>query len=817
MMWLLYDLLMMALALITLPRYALQRRLNRQLLMRLGWYPEAVASRLAEMRPTLWLHAVSLGEVSAVRALYQRLKAQYPTWRIVFSTITPTGYALTERIITQDDVLIYCPLDLSWIVQRAFARIQPSLLILTETELWPNLLRCAEEQQIPVVIVNGRLSDRGWPMYQRLRRAFAPRLRGIARCCAQSARDAERFAALGVPADRVRVPGNLKYDVAATTMSAQAIEALRSKLGLTPSERLLIAGSTHPGEETLIAEAYRRVREAVPHLRLLVAPRHIERCDDAERALREQRLSVVRYTHYAPLSSAVMLLDVMGELANLYAVADVVVMGGSFVRKGGQNPIEPAALAKPVVVGPHMENFRAITQELLDAQAIIQVPDERPLAERLGQLLQAPEASAAMGRRAAEVVARQRGATDRTLAAIVEVLREPSLPMLPEVPLPPEAHLRRYAVRLMQDEATGLAARLMRVPLRVASWGYRWATQGVTVAYRRGWLSSARVDAPVISVGNLTVGGTGKTSLVAVLARRCREAGRSVAILSRGYGGTQGDGAYPLLYRGDQITTLEGRHLAMRNGLADEPLLLARALQDVPVLVDPRRSRSAHWAIERLGADCLILDDGFQHWRLRRDLDIVLVDATRLFGNQRLLPRGILREQPSALRRAHIIVLTKTDRVADARPIRETLQRFFPQAIVAEAVHRAVGLLDPATQRVQPVSHLHGRRVGAVSAVGDPAAFEATLQGLKTAVAVSWRYPDHFRFGRDDVAWLLRQAARYDVAQIVTTAKDWVRLASPVKEAGRRLAWFILQVELQFVTKEDEQRVVDRCCAVWSR
>jgi 3-deoxy-D-manno-octulosonic-acid transferase len=397
-------------------------------------YREGIRERLGRVRPGLssaphrrpviWLHAVSVGEVLAVSRLVGELDRAFPTHRVMISTTTRTGQALARERFGADRVF-YCPLDLPWAVRAYLNALRPALLILAETEFWPNLLQGCFRRGIPVAVVNARISDRSWPRYQMLQRLWRPILGRLTRVLAQSQIDAQRLRALGCPPQAVSVAGNLKFDVRV------AQEAEVTRLLRPASTRFLVAGSTLDGEEAALLEAWPRLLAADPNLAMVLAVRHPERFA-AVAALLDR--SGVRWTRRSswktnppdpqrPLRPGeILLLDTIGELASVYSLAAVAFIGGSLVPAGGHNPLEPAQFAVPIVMGPHYANFRAITEDLLAHEAMrIAAPDN--LAQLLLDLLANPDEARAMGARARQIFEQQAGATTRCLDAIRRILK----------------------------------------------------------------------------------------------------------------------------------------------------------------------------------------------------------------------------------------------------------------------------------------------------------------------------------------------------------------------------------------------------------
>jgi len=423
-MWLLYEFLYLLGFLGYLPRALWRRRLpHAGWTMRLGRYPGRVVEPLCHRRP-VWVHAVSVGEVLAARPLLRALAEQRPNDPLILSTITPAGFSVASQQ-GGGVVPVYFPLDLRGCVRRALDALHPACVLLVESELWPTVLRAAASRGVPVAVVNGRLSSRTFARY-RLVRPWLPRLFGrVERFLMQSQADADRLLALGVPPDRVQVTGSLKWDASLSARpDPQAVQETAARLGLGADQPVIVAGSTHRGEETLILRAFQALRAAHPAARLIVAPRHLERLAEVEELLRQALVRAVRVSAVRSGEAwEVALVDAFGELPRYYALASVVVIGGSFIPHGGQNPLEAASLGKPVVFGPSMHNFEAITHQLLAHHAARQATDEHEFAVLLEELVGRPEEAREMGRRAQELTERFQGATRRTMDALQPLLQ----------------------------------------------------------------------------------------------------------------------------------------------------------------------------------------------------------------------------------------------------------------------------------------------------------------------------------------------------------------------------------------------------------
>ena len=428
----LYNLALLVALVAATPWWLLQmattHRYREGLFRRLGRVPrgiKAASGKDSAHRPVIWLHAVSVGEVLAVTRLVEALDAALPGHSVLISTTTRTGQKLAcERFGAAR--VFYCPLDLPWAMRAYLEAIRPRMLILAETEFWPNLLSGCFRRGIPVAVVNARISDRSWPRYRRLRRLWKPLLSPLGAILAQSETDAQRLIAIGCRADSVSVAGNLKFDIRAAR-EADATSRLKS---LDVGPRFVVAGSTLEGEEAALLSVWPRLLARDPQLALVVAPRRPERFAAVAALAAASGFPLSRRSQWGaqpasepePLApGSIVLLDTLGELASVYSLAAVAFVGGSLVPAGGHNPLEPAQFGVPVVMGPHYANFRAIVEELRARDAIRIVPEE-DLATALLDLLSNSAAAAAMGARAKEIFECRAGATDRSVVAIVELL-----------------------------------------------------------------------------------------------------------------------------------------------------------------------------------------------------------------------------------------------------------------------------------------------------------------------------------------------------------------------------------------------------------
>lgn len=417
-MFILYNLVFFIVALVYLPVYLLRRKFHRGFWRRFGLLP-----RDLKLDRPIWVHAVSVGETMAMRGLVENLRKSYPEKKFVISTVTATGNKIARGFAQEGDFVTYLPFDFSFIVRAVINRINPSLFIIAETEFWPNLITYLYKKKIPVIVVNGRISDRSLGSYKAVKFLVKPLLDKIGLFCAQTERDKERLLQLGASGDKIRVTGNMKFDANDHTGLKSDSSNLRQELGLTAEDKLLVAGSTHPGEEEIILAAHKRLSAQFPRLRLLLAPRHPERAGDVAEKIslygfKPVLISQGKTQCLSCIPRSVFILDVMGALFDYYALADIVFVGGSLIKKGGHNILEPASLAKPVLFGPQMFNFRDIAGLFLENNACVLVRDEDEISRAVADLLDHPQKMRQLGEKALALIARNRGATTSNCALI---------------------------------------------------------------------------------------------------------------------------------------------------------------------------------------------------------------------------------------------------------------------------------------------------------------------------------------------------------------------------------------------------------------
>lgn len=434
MLWFFYNILFAVGFTLVLPYYfwRMKRRggYAAHFWQRLGFYEVTVQNAL-DRKPRIWVHAVSVGETFIALKLIETLRETFPRHGFVLTVTTSTAHTIARDALSDEDVLLYFPLDFPPVTRRVLKRVRPSMLLLMECELWPNVIRLSASRGVPVAIVNGRVSENSYRGYRRLKlftRQLLPYLRLF---CVQSDGDRDRLADLGAPPERIHVLGTAKYDVASTDgEDAADMRAVLRASGIAQDELVLLGGSTWDGEEAALLDVYKELKRQHPKLALVLVPRHAERREHVIDVIQERGFEAVRRSTLnvkSPRTDVntpfVFLVDTTGELRGLYACADVIFVGKSMPpQHGGQNVLEPAVYGKPVIVGPNMENFPVVMKDFLAAQAIVQVRDVRDLGRAAAELVQSKEKRGELGSRAARLVENKRGALKATAALLAPLL-----------------------------------------------------------------------------------------------------------------------------------------------------------------------------------------------------------------------------------------------------------------------------------------------------------------------------------------------------------------------------------------------------------
>jgi len=423
---LLYNLFTIILLICALPvfcwRLFREAGFGERLRQSFGFLPLAAVKAVAHQQ-CLWVHAASIGEVVAASPIIKELRIAFPSRPLLISTVTATGYEMAQKIMPDVDGVIFFPLDLPWLSASVVRKICPALFVPVETELWPNFLLAMETNKVPVVMMNGRISDKSARRYHYLMSVLKEMLQSVSLFCMQSDLDAAHIIALGAPKESVVVTGNTKFDQTYTTVTLAEKSLLLASFGFQESAMpIFIAGSTHSGEEEPVFEAYLQAKKSIPNLKLILAPRDIRRTDEVEQIAASYSVSLKRRTELInlPENSIVtppeaVLIDTIGELGRLYSLGDIIFVGGSLIPQGGHNILEPAAHGKPILVGPHMFNFKTSYALLSSRGACLTILNSSDLAEKIVTLIQHPETAAVMGQSAAAIMLENSGAARKSV------------------------------------------------------------------------------------------------------------------------------------------------------------------------------------------------------------------------------------------------------------------------------------------------------------------------------------------------------------------------------------------------------------------
>jgi tetraacyldisaccharide-1-P 4'-kinase len=649
-----------------------------------------------------------------------------------------------------------------------------------------------------------------------------------------------RLTSLGVLPERISIVGSLKADstqeistnekskISNDNFKLKDKTILRERLGLPEGARPIVCGSTRPGEEKILLEMFKDVREKIRNSCLIIAPRHSKRYKEVETLLKESdfrwlRRSDVGVDFKPAVPYEVLLLDSMGELEWVYGAGEVAFVGGSLLPFGGHNLLEPARWRIPILFGPHVENAREMGEELVRSGGGIKVQDSQDLTRKTLHLLSNTEARRRMGEAAFETLQNKRGAIQLTFQKLMENGIFTGKEIIPY-------NIKYSAIPI--NKVTLLPLTLLYMI------GYRvWI-----LLYQLNIIKKSSLKGYVISVGNITTGGTGKTPFVQFLASRLEKKGKKVAILTRGYGRKSSN--HITIQPFNDLTNISP------DEVGDEPVLLFNNLKGIPVVVGKNRVTGGKKAEKEFGSEIFLLDDGFQYQRLNRDLNIVLIDSTNPFGNGHLLPGGRLREPLTSLNRADLFILTRTDQIRNTyhasrnkelpirahHDIRRKLQSINPDAPIVEAIHKPIEVkkipiptlnqvMSWRQARVQgdsriesyPPAWLEGKKIIALSSIGNPADFEETLERLGADVIERIRFRDHHRYSSRDLERIGKKAKLMEAEAIVTTEKDEIRLVNvklpmdqkkdhlsdPLNPLNPLINFYTLRVEMKITKGED--------------
>jgi 3-deoxy-D-manno-octulosonic-acid transferase len=419
----LYNILLTFLLILASPYFLLrsliQKRFRKALPQRMGFF------KIPSFKRPIWVHAASVGEVFCSIPLLKKIKREFPHLKIILTTMTSTGNETAKTYLPEADQVFFFPIDHPFIIRRTIEKIQPNLLLIAETELWPNLLRSCGKKGIPIVLFNGRISQKSFQRYLLFKFFFKECLKHVSLFLMQTEEDRIRIIEMGGESQKTRVVGNLKFDQTFPSFTQETMVEIVKILGLQGKENIFIAGSTHSGEEEILVNLYKEIKKMDPHLVLILAPRHLERLEEVERVLKKESLSWLRKTSL-PLGAGrsdqeqpdVILLDTMGELMGIYSLGTVVFVGGSLVPVGGHNPLEPLFFKKCVLFGPYMFNFLEISSRLIEAGGAIQVSGKEDLFSQMKRLLFDEGARKGVGEKGYQFLQKHQGATARVFEEI---------------------------------------------------------------------------------------------------------------------------------------------------------------------------------------------------------------------------------------------------------------------------------------------------------------------------------------------------------------------------------------------------------------
>ncbi len=712
---------------------------------------------------------MSVGEVVSIIPLIRILRADDPLLAIYLSTSTKAGReAAQAQAATLVSGIFYCPLDYVSCVRRVLRTIKPALLVVLETEIWPNLYVETKRSGAKLAIVNGRISDQTWPRYSRWKKWVCPILKLPDLVLVQSSLDCERYARLGTPAGKLRIEPNLKYDASLSlasvhieTFDAQHVWIAASTVG--PNERGSLSKHSVDEDDIVIA-AFESLAREFPKLLLIIAPRQPARFSEVAGKLDAGKVS---FTSRTLLQSTpglslqlpgVLLLDTMGELSSAYRLADVAFVGGSLAPRGGHNILEPAAAGVPIVVGPHMQNFASIAEDFTAADALVQIEQAGDLLPAIRELLVNPGRARELGAKGLALVTSRQGVSRRVSERLWFLYRG-------------------AAVREIQNPWR----RAFLTPLKIV-WqkgGDHRRTKSERLA-----ISSRSLPVPVVSVGGITVGGAGKTPFATYLVNRLKYRGQRPAVLTRGY-----------------RRRLPTEHLVSAAGVSISPALTGDEAQiflrigDAPIGVGAKRYETAQILLRQFpSTDVLVLDDGFQHARLHRDFDIVLIDGLDPFGGEEVIPLGRLREPLHCLRRAHAFVVTRAENDWRFRAISQRLRDIHPAAPIFRT--RLVARAWRDYRDGQVVALPKGTRVGAFCGLGNTENFWQTLDSLGLNVVFRWPFPDHHVYKPFELQRVAHQSRMQGADVLVTTEKDRVNCPSHLERLISPLNLVWLEIEL---------------------
>ncbi len=707
----------------------------------------------------IWLHAVSVGEVLAALPLIEELRRRRPAAPVFLSTTTLAGRATAEkRLPGLVEGIFYAPLDFVWVVRRVLRFLRPSVVVILETEIWPNLFRENRRVGCGLMIVNGRISDRALPRYRKYAGLFSTVLSLADRILVQSEEMRGRYVVAGAPAGNVEVAGNLKYDFQPGVVPPDSPALLFMNAARKP---LWIAASTSADDSMEEEDAVLSAQAGLSDWRLIIAPRKPERFDTVARKLESSGLRWTRRTALTDFEADVLLLDSIGELSGLFAHADVVFMGGTLAEKGGHNILEPALFGKPVIAGPHLENFRDIERHFEEQRAVLRIASGTELANAVQRAAADPD----LGPRALRAADMQRGAAHRIATAVLAVY---------------DSHY-----------PTKRPAQPDWLFLRAFETLWAW---GSAMDRRRKRARTRKLPVPVVSIGNITAGGTGKTPVTIELLRDFPR--HKPALLTRGHGRSTSE--IVLLPKGNERLPV---------GLTgDEAQLYIRGA-GVPIAIGGERYEAAQQLLKETEVGLFFLDDGFQHEQLARDFNLVLIDSLNPFGGGHMLPLGLLREPLEGLRRADAFLITRENEAIAIRAIEATLRHYNPNAPIFRSRVVARRWTNEAGETFSPAGMSHLKAI-AFCGLGNHQSYWKSLDQLGANVLERFEYGDHHRYKPSEIRRLAQHARDLGAEALLTTAKDAVNMCESFGSMIKPLRMFWLEIGIEIDGRDELLRLI---------
>jgi 3-deoxy-D-manno-octulosonic-acid transferase len=411
---------------VVLPLILTSKKRRKTVLKRLGFtglpQERIKNNKLRSDRKPIWIHALSVGETLSTVELVKTLRKSLPQQKIFFSVSTATGFdEAKKRLVNETDYIFFYPYDFLLVVRKVLRQVSPCLFVLVESDIWPTFLLELNKRNIPAVLVNARLSPSSFMGYKKLSWIIRPVFNSFSRICVQSDEQGKRFVQIGVTPDKICVTGNMKFDQKTDDVSNNDVAFIRKSLAISENKKIFLAGSTHPGEESILLESFVRLKSVFPDLVLVIVPRNPDRADEVCRLTSGKGLAVKKMSHNKPGTPDVVIVDSIGKLAKLYAIADAAFVGGSLIAFGGHNPLEPAAFAKPVMFGPEMSDFPEISRMLLSAGGAIEVKNMEQIYQSVLEILNNPIKARKIGRKGFDIFQANQGAVKKTAAVIKEI------------------------------------------------------------------------------------------------------------------------------------------------------------------------------------------------------------------------------------------------------------------------------------------------------------------------------------------------------------------------------------------------------------